>query len=406
VHHDGPPAQAAPVRVLIALIVGQICLHACMAGVRMAAPLQALRDGHAAWAVGVLLGLFALAPVVLALPAGRLADRHGYHRPMRLAVALTVAGGLLALAATWLVPAWPALQFGVMCLAATLTGAGANIGLIAIQRTAGRSAADATELKRIFSWLGIAPALANVVGPVAAGVLIDLGGFRAAYALLLALPLVGLWWARRVPREAPRPPVPHAARGGGSLELLRTPGLGRLLLVNWLIAASWDVHTFLVPVIGHERDFSASAIGLVLGVFAVAVAAVRVVIPLLAHHLREGQVIAGAMLCTALVFCLYPFASAAWQMATLAALLGIALGAVQPMVMSTLHQLTPQHRHGEAIALRSMAINFSSAVMPLLFGALGATLGASALFWLMGAAVGTGSWPALRVRPGPGSLRT
>ena len=39
-------------RILVALIVGQICLHACMTGVRMAAPLQALREGHAAWVVG------------------------------------------------------------------------------------------------------------------------------------------------------------------------------------------------------------------------------------------------------------------------------------------------------------------------------------------------------------------
>ena len=62
----------------------------------MAAPLLALREGHAAWAVGVLLGLFAAAPIALALAAGRLADRHGYHRPMRVAVGLTVAGGLLA----------------------------------------------------------------------------------------------------------------------------------------------------------------------------------------------------------------------------------------------------------------------------------------------------------------------
>ena len=38
------------------------------------------------------------APIVLALQAGRLADRRGYHRPMRLAVALTIAGAALALA--------------------------------------------------------------------------------------------------------------------------------------------------------------------------------------------------------------------------------------------------------------------------------------------------------------------
>jgi predicted MFS family arabinose efflux permease len=286
-----------------------------------------------------------------------------------------------------------------------LTGAGASYGIIAIQRAAARTARDGTELRRVYSWLGLAPALANVVGPVLAGLLIDLGGFRAAFALLLALPFVSLWWARRVPREAPPLQSAPSVRGG-SLDLLRTPGLGRLLLVNWLISASWDVHAFLVPIIGHERGFSASAIGLVLGAFASAVAAVRVVIPLLAHQLREGRVLAGAMLCTAGVFALYPFAQSAWLMGSLAMMLGVALGSVQPMVMSTLHQITPHHRHGEAIALRSMTINFSSAVMPLLFGALGAAVGASTLFWLMGAAVGSGSWQALRVRPGGEDLRT
>ena len=233
-------------RVLLALIVGQICLHACMAGVRMAAPLQALRDGHAAWAVGVLLGLFALAPVALALPAGRLADRHGYHLPVRLAVGLTVLGGLLALVATWLVPAWPALQFGVMCLAATLTGAGANIGLIAIQRTAGHWATDSVQRMRIFSWLGLAPSLSNVVGPVLAGFVIDAAGFRAAFAVMLCLPLLSWFYARRVPRSQP---TAHAEGcEGNGWDLLALPGLKRLMLVNLLLSACWDVHTFAVPV--------------------------------------------------------------------------------------------------------------------------------------------------------------
>ena len=37
------PGTRPPSGVLVALIVGQICLHSCMAGVRMAAPLQALK---------------------------------------------------------------------------------------------------------------------------------------------------------------------------------------------------------------------------------------------------------------------------------------------------------------------------------------------------------------------------
>jgi predicted MFS family arabinose efflux permease len=182
---------------------------------------------------------------------------------------------------------------------------------------------------------------------------------------------------------------------------LRTPGLRRLLVVNWLLSASWDVHTFVIPILGHERDFSASAIGLVLGVFAASVALVRLAIPTLAHRLRESQVLFGAMLCTSAVFAVYPLVHTAVMMGGCAILLGFALGSVQPMIMATLHQLTPHDRHGEAIALRSMTINFSSAVMPLVFGVVGAAMGAAALFWVMGALVAVGSTQARRIGRAP-----
>ena len=103
-------------RVLLALILGQIGLHATMAGVRMAAPLLALRDGHSAWNVGVLMALYAAAPVLLALHAGRMADRHGYHRPLHVAVAMTTLGGALALLASWLSGAWHAALLGLGAL--------------------------------------------------------------------------------------------------------------------------------------------------------------------------------------------------------------------------------------------------------------------------------------------------
>ncbi len=80
-------------RPLLALIAAQVSLHACMTGTRVAAPLLALREGQGAWFVGVLLAMFAVAPVVLALYAGRLADRFGYHRPIYIAVALALVGG-------------------------------------------------------------------------------------------------------------------------------------------------------------------------------------------------------------------------------------------------------------------------------------------------------------------------
>jgi predicted MFS family arabinose efflux permease len=310
---------------------------------------------------------------------------------------LTLAGGMLAVLSTWMSRWTTHGDFAVLCVAALFTGGGANYGLIAIQRTAGRTARDATERKRVFSWLGLAPALSNALGPVLAGTLIDAGGFRLAFAALMLLPLATLWCARHVPIEVP-PPMPAAQRARSSWELLHVPGMRRLLLVNWLISSSWDVHSFVVPILGHERGFSASAIGTVLGVFAISVSLIRLVIPLLAHRAREATVLAAAMLVTGSVFGVYPLVQTAWTMGACAVVLGLALGSVQPMILSSLHHITPHDRHGEAIALRSVTINFSSAVMPLMYGVAGAAIGASTLFWVMGAAVAAGSYPARRVR--------
>jgi len=366
-----------------------------MAGLRMAAPLCVLRAGGSEVLVGPLLALFSCAPVLLALPAGRLADRRGHRFPVRVAVALTTLGALAALSATYAGGA----RYLLLCLGAVLSGSGGNIGMITIMRSAGRSAHDSTELKRVFSWLGIAPSLSNFLGPLGAGITIDHYGFAAAFALLATLPVLSLWCARLVPDEAPAPNLAAAGTPRDTAwELLRIPMLRRLLAVNWFMSASWDVHSFVVPVLGNQRGLSASAIGSVLGIFALAVTAVRLVIPVLAHRLGEAQVLTSAMVVVAGVFAIYPLASSATTMTCCAALLGLALGSSQPMVMTHLHQITPAHRHGEAIALRSMTLNLSSALMPLCFGALGGALGAAGLFWVMGTLVAGGVFVARTIR--------
>ncbi|MCX8521759.1 MAG: MFS transporter, partial [Rhodoferax sp.] len=165
----------------------------------------------------------------------------------------------------------------------------------------------------------------------------------------------------------------------------------RLLLVNWLLSSCWDVRTFVVPVLGHERAFSASVIGAILGSFAIAATCVRFAMPLLAAHLREWAVLTSAMLLTAALFGIYPLLHTAWAMGMCSVLLGLALGSVQPMVMSTLHQITPPALHGQAIGLRLMGIKLSSLLMLLLFGAVGLVVGVSVVFWTVGVAARIGA---------------
>ena len=365
---------------LARLIAGQMFLHACMAGARMATPLLALQQGFSAVAVGALLALFALAPMFLALPAGRYSDRKGLQKIMRISVALAASGVVLS-------AVWPI--FPVMCVSALAAGGATGMAVIALQRHVGRMVKDPAELKVAFSWLSLGPAVSNFVGPVLAGLLIDfsgpeaghVSGYQWAFLLMAVFPLVTWFCVRKVPELALSPDLPNA-QPRRALDLLAEPMMRRLLAVNWVLSSCWDVHTFVVPVLGHERGYSASVVGSILGAFALAAAFIRVCLPFIARHVKEHQVISGAM-------------------GVCSVLLGLVLGTVQPMIMSTLHQITPPHRQGEALGLRLMSINASSVLMPMLFGTLGAVVGVAPLFWVVGAAVGSGARGAWRLRPGP-----
>ncbi|WP_397532410.1 MFS transporter [Roseateles sp.] len=366
------------------LIATLVAVHACMALTRVTASLWVLNQGYGEWTVGVLLSLFAVAPLFLSLWAGRLADRRGFHAPVGVGVAMALGGAVLALA-------WPTLAtIALSCLA---SGGAVSIAAVAIQREAGLMADGSGDLKRIFSWVALGPALSNALSPVVAGLLIDGIGYRSAFALALLLPLLAWGLATRVPRHVP-PPAAEPERQAAAWDLLRDPKLRRLLLLNVVLSTSWDAHSFVVPVLGHARGLSASSIGLVLGAFAVAATLVRLAIVRYAAQLDELKALRAAMALAALTLAVYAWLPGTPGLMLGSAVLGLALGSVQPMILATLHQVTPPQRHGQALGLRMMVTNAATIAMPLGFGALATASVAAAPLWLMAALLLAAQWPA------------
>jgi MFS family permease len=369
------------------LIATMICVHACMATTRVTASLWVLNQGYGEASVGMLLSLFAVAPIALSLWAGRLADRHGFHRPMGVGVAMAFVGALLAL----LIPQLWAIATG--CL---LCGGAVAVAAVALQREAGLMAEAPGELKRIFSWMALGPAMSNAVSPILAGVLIDLVGMWAAFAFATVLPVVAGLLARKVP---PNPPavLTKSFRERAAWDLFRLPAYRRLLVVNLALSAGWDAHSFVVPVVGHDRGLSASSIGLVLGSFAVAATVVRLAIVRFADDIDEARAVRAAMTLAMLTFIAY-----AWLPGTLglmcgSALLGVALGSVQPMILAMLHRATPPERHGQALGLRMLTVNGATVAMPMGFGMLAAATALAAPMWVMAAALLAAQWPARKL---------
>jgi len=402
---DADPAEAAPGakaagavppphdlrRAFPWLIATLVAVHACMAVTRVAASLWTLKQGYGEWTVGVLLSLFAMAPIVLSLWAGRQADKHGFHRPVGIGVLMAFTGAVVALLGQSL---W---SIAFSCL---LSGGAISVAAVALQREAGLMADEPSELKRIFSWVALGPALSNALAPVAAGLLIDHISFRAAFVLALALPLIAWALAQKVPRHPPKP-VSQASKARPAWDLLRDPALRNLLLVNVVLSASWDAHSFVVPVVGHAKGLSASQIGLVLGSFAVAATCVRLAIVRFADSLDELKAVRAAMLLATVMLLGYAWLPGAAGMMMGSAMLGLALGSVQPMALSLLHQVTPADRQGQALGLRMMVVNSATVAMPVGFGLLAGVTLAAAPMWLMAGSLVLAQWPASVIRKLP-----
>src|SRR5206468_5383739 len=89
---------------------------------------------------------------------------------------------------------------------------------------------------------------------------------------------------------------------------------------------------------------------------------------------------------------IFPLVTTAPVLIALAFFLGAGLGGTQPMIMSLLYSRAPAGRGAEAIGVRTLLINISQSIIPLMFGALGAALGMTPVFWTMAIALVAGGW--------------
>ena len=72
--------------------------HVGFVGSRITVSLSAINQGASPLAIGVLMALYAVIPMLLAVQAGRLVDRVGAFRPIAIAGGILVAGMLLPFA--------------------------------------------------------------------------------------------------------------------------------------------------------------------------------------------------------------------------------------------------------------------------------------------------------------------
>jgi len=361
--------------------------HGGFVGSRITMSLAALDQGATPLAVGTLMSLYAVIPMLMAVQAGRLVDRVGAFRP------IAIAGTVMALA---MIAPFASHALPVLFASAAVVGSAFMMQHIALNHVIGHLG-DPSERPINFSWFALGYSISGFIGPLLAGFAVEHVGHDAAFLLLAVPPVAGtalLLWKGGVP---PASGHKHAEKRRVA-DLLRNPRLLPVFLFSGLLASGWDMYTFVIPIYGTSIGLSASTIGVVMSSFALATFAVRLVMPTVARRLSEWTVVCTALAIAGTAYALFPFARQAPLLIALSFLLGLGLGCAQPMVMAALYAASPPGRQGEVVGMRTTMINASTTFMPLAFGAAGTALGMGPILWTMAGALAAGSWMAGRQR--------
>ncbi len=369
------------------IILFTILSHAAFTASRMTVSLYALKLEASPFTIGVLMSLYALLPMLLSIPAGRLIDRVGPRVPVLWGGVLLLTGILLP----FLLPGLPTLFFAV-----TVIGCGFMIAHMVANNLVGAFGKPENRAAH-FSFLALGFSVSGFSGPLVAGFSIDWFGEVRTFLVLSAFSALALalafWQRGGLTRHATHRTEPSANR---VMDLVRNRNLRGVLIASGMLSMGWDLYTFVMPIYCSKIGLSASTTGIIMGAFGAATFAVRLFLPAIARRLKEWQVITVALLVTGFTYSLFPLVTSVSLLMALSFLLGIGLGCSQPMVMSLLYEASPPGRQGEVVGLRTMVLNTSSTALPLVFGALGATLGMTPVFWGIAACLLTGGYAAGR----------
>jgi MFS family permease len=372
--------RLSPLGTLIALGIAN---HVVLTGSRVAVSLDALALGGSAATVGALMALYAVLPMLLAIPAGRRADRIGARLPMLVGSCGLVISALLPV----ILPGLPTLF-----VTAPLMGVSFMAYQVAAQYTMGEIGGT-TARSRNFAYFSLGYSTSSIAGPLIAGLMIDHAGYRAAFALLALAPLVPIAILGSDRLKLPGPHPAHASHATRSaLDLFAHRELRRLFVINLLLAVAWELHTLFVPVYGNSIGLSASEIGVILASFATATFVVRLAMPMLARRFDESKVMTAALFIAGVIFFAFPFSRNVGTLLMLSFCLGIGVGATQPLVLAALHTHAPPGRAGEATGIRMSLVNSMAVAVPLVFGAIGGTVGMGPVLWSVGVFLATGGY--------------
>lgn len=375
-------------------LVGGTLLQIAVFATRPTTSYAAIELGADGFLIGVLAATYAVPSMLAALHIGKLAAHLTRIGLLPLIAALLTALGCALCAVSG--------DIITLALGNALVGLGA-VGVIIGAQTWVSRATTTANYDQGFGWMTAGMSGGQAVGPLIAGVLIESQGlklegtsqtFWLAMVCCLAVALCFL-----TPRRAPHPAGSETAVPESSLQLLRRPGVIRIIFVSAAVLTSVDILSAYLPLLGEQAGIAPSVIGLLLAVRGFSSMASRILLPWLTSRFSRDALVVVSTVASALT--LIVLALLPWPPVMLVALLigGFMLGIGQPLTMTAVALAVPRRERPRVLAVRLLGNRLAQTAMPLVAGGVALLLGVAAAFWLQAAALlSAAAWVVLASR--------
>ncbi|MEX0810518.1 MAG: MFS transporter [Dongiaceae bacterium] len=323
-------------------------------------PVMLEQYGYDRVLAGGLMSIYALAGLLLSMPAGRWLQRHGARSVIVALGFLFLAGNLLGLAAPE--------QGGVMLVSRGLEGIGYAIGAVtgpAIAMAHASQRHRALVIGMMAGWIPAGQLVASALTPFA----LALGGWQPIWILSLLVALGFMLWGRLADRDAYLPAETSAAarRGRFTRAELIALWLGGSLFMLWSGQYAAFM-TWLPPFLVEVHGFA--EIGAVLG-YSLPVAVLLAFNVLTGLFLRWGAplpwLVSGAVIAQAVFWWMAPFVGTGWDGFAMLVFYGIGAGITPTCLFALPTSIVGSHRVASAFGIIMTGRNLGVFLGPIAF---------------------------------------
>jgi MFS family permease len=362
---------------LWALLINVALAQASIYVMRPMITYRALENGASGYEIGLIASIYALLPLLIAVPMGRWVGRFGEIPLLFIGCLSFIILGV----------AFAFLNNVIAIAAATALAGVAHLSNVAASQAmvANRSAMNLQDQN--FGYFSFATSLGHSVGPILGGLIAGSAGvlprsstsafiFAALLALLSLVPFFLFKSIKEVRTQQER----DAAGAIKARDVLSRPGIKPAIWTSLSVAAANDVLVVILPLVGTEKGISPVVIGAILSIRSAAAMISRFLLGRLTKSYGSARTMNYSIFFSALFLFASIYANSSIALCLAMAIVGFLLGIGQPLTMSIVSKKTPSQERAMAISIRLFGNRIGQFLVPLAAGALAAPFGASSVF--------------------------